>query len=127
MSDERLLREYIEEVMLTELSLDRNFINMLKRSAGVHVAPEVDVDNVNMRAVYSAGAKIANQWLVQAERQRGERLWGGKRAQVVRFTVQRFPGIVMRYRGDMDAASRTMYNVLDARFYSLKTGKNDQP
>ena len=109
--DEELLREYVEEVLLSELSIDRKFLNHLRQSAGLR--PTLDTLTAHARS-------IADEWLDDVEDAIGRRLWPGKRAQVIRFVAQRLPMLVRRFHGDVKAAEQTMYNILNARFYSLR-------
>lgn len=120
---ERLLREYLNEVLLTELHVDTSFLNHLRRSSGLNIAPAlgINVDDLDMRPVYRAGTNLANKWLRQAERRLGAPLRRDTRAEVFSFVARRFPVLVLRYRGDIDAASQTMNNILNTRFNDLRT------
>lgn len=120
---ERLLHEYLHEVLLTELHVDTTFLNSLRRSSGLNLGSTVatDGDDFDMRPIYRAGVTLANRWLRQAEKRLGGPLRRGQRAQVFRFVAQRFPALVIRHRGDGEAASQTMNNILNARFNDLRT------
>ena len=111
---ERLLRTYLAELMLTELSVDRSFIAHLKRSSGLGAtAPDSDAPE----------SSIAEEWIDTLQDELGSRLHPGHRAQVMRFVSQRMPGLITRYNGNVPAAEQTMYNLLNTRFNSLRTGE----
>lgn len=97
----RLLRAY-----LTELRRDENFLALL-RSAGLGGDPGPD---------QVAAENLAQGWIDDTELTTGRRLSPGTRLQVVKFVEHRFPGLVVRFRGNLDAARLTMMNLLDARF-----------
>ncbi len=110
-----LFREYMQELTLAELSVDRNFINSLKK-ARADAAGEVDVTrNYNPQSV-------ALEWIADIEEDTQKKLYHGTRAQVVRFVVQRLPALVKRFNGNVPAAEQTMYNLLNARFNTVRTG-----
>ena len=80
-----LLRKYLHEVLLVELSVDRNFVNHLKRASGLD------------QATAGAGTRahsIAKEWLDDLEQDTGGRLHGSQRGQVIRFVNQRLPGLL---------------------------------
>jgi hypothetical protein len=106
-----LLREYVEG-MLSELSVDRKFVDHLRRASGLGGEEFTQLTN--------QARSIAMEWLSDAEYALGQRLHPNRRAQVVRFVAQRMPALIQRFRGNMAAAEQTMYNLLNSRFYSLR-------
>jgi len=96
-----LLRAY-----LTELRRDEGFLSLL-RTAGLGGFPGHD-------RVFAED--LAEGWLEDMELATGRMVAPGVRFQVVRFVESRFPGLVVRFRGNKDAARVTMLNLLDARF-----------
>ncbi len=100
----RLLSSY-----LTELRRDESFLALL-HAAGLRGVPGHD-------RVFAED--LAEGWLEDMELATGRMVAPGVRFQVVRFVESRFPGLVVRFRGNKDAARMTMLNLLDARFRSL--------
>ena len=107
----KLLKEYVEE-LLTELSIDRKFVDHLRRTSGL---------GDGEFSKLTAGAQaIAAKWLSEAEHLSGRSLHPNQRAVVIRFVARRMPMLVRHFRGNVTAVEQTMYNLLNARFYSLK-------
>lgn len=111
--NESLLRAFISEAVLAELRRDEKFIAML-RNSGVG-AGESRPEQVNSR-------HIATEWIEDLELEVGKPISHGHKAQVFRFVIKRMPGLVARYRGNIQAARQTMYNLLDTKFNELRMG-----
>lgn len=104
MSDRSLLlREY-----LNALRQDDSFLASL-RSAGL--GSHVGADRL-------VAENMVEDWVDGIE-SAGRSISPGLRSQVVRFVEGKMPGLVVLFRGNMDAARLTMINLLDARFREL--------
>lgn len=114
---ERLLRQYLQEAVLAELRVDRKFLAHLRRAAGYEVpdGPHAVDDATNQQAL-----RIAEAWIDGVEDELGQEMRHNHQAVVKRFVVRRWPGMLIRFRGNVGAAEQTMYNVLDTKFNSLR-------
>lgn len=102
MDEVPLLRSY-----LIELRQDEAFLSLL-RSAGVGGDRGDTVTE-----------DIAQGWLDDVELDTGLRVPAGAQSQIFKFVENRYPALVVRFRGNTDAARLTMLNLLDARFRRL--------
>lgn len=98
-----LIREYV-----SGMSCDPRFYALLRGSGLSDMGRDSDV------------VELAEGWLDDVELVTGRQVSPGTRAQVVRFVDGRLPGLVARFRGNVDAAHLTMVNLLDTRFADLR-------
>ncbi len=103
----RLLQQY-----LNELRFDHNFIELL-RGSGLNRAVPRD-------AIALDAEELAEGWLSDIELDTGREVAPGVRSQVVRYVEGRMPGLLLRFRGNEDAARLTMANLLDTHFAHLR-------
>lgn len=118
MSD-RLLLEFLKEVILTELHVDRKFLAHLRRSAGLDADYGVTGPTIDPTTTKQA-LRIGDAWIDQVEDETDQIMRHNHKAMVKRFVVRRWPGLLVRFRGNMGAAEQTMYNILDTKFNSLR-------
>lgn len=118
MSD-RLLREYLKEVMLVELHVDRKFLAQLRRSSGLGYVVD-DASGKPTDAMNRQALRIADEWISQAEDEIGMPLRHNHRAIVRRAVVRQWPDLLVRFRGNVGAAEQTVYNILDTKFNSFR-------
>ena len=112
--NESLLRAYIRQAVLLELRRDDKFIDSLKASLRGG-DPDMHIDA-------PGGRRLANDWLDDLELELGHPIAPGKRGQVHKFVASRWPGVLKRFRGDHQLASKTLYNLLDTKFNQLRMG-----
>jgi hypothetical protein len=105
MNDE-LLRLYIHEALQLELRADPHMMSMLRGSG--------------MRASSSPtnkiASRIATEWIEDKELETGEPLPLHMRTQVNGFVAKRWKGLMVRFRGNDQAAKQTLFNILAAKF-----------
>ncbi len=111
--NERVLRQYIQEAIITELRRDEKFISMLKNTMNGGQSSEQR---------NATSQKIAEAWISDFEKEVGKSMRMGNRAQVMRYVGRLWPGLVTRFHGDEKAAKQTMQNLLDTKFNQLRMG-----
>lgn len=116
MKDE-LLREFLREAVITELSIDHKFLNRIHQMTGLRLP---FLQGKRRFETDSSFAFIALDWLSKVQRLTGVEPRPNQRAQVTRFVAQRMPGLIVRFHGDIAAAEQTMQNLLNAKFDSIK-------
>lgn len=114
---ERLLLEYLKEVLLVELHVDRRFLAHLRRVAGEEI---IDGPHKVDAATNKQALRIGDAWIDGVEDEMGQLMRHNHKAMVKRFVLRRWPGLLIRFRGNVGASEQTMYNILDTKFNSLR-------
>jgi hypothetical protein len=121
---ENLLRQYLHEAVLAELSVDWQFVNMLM---GRHDRPSMmghgkrgaNKLQKQRKAFVDDSIRIANEWIQEVEENLGMQLRPSDVEQVMRYCFRKFPGLAVNFRGNMRAAEHTLYNMLNSKFGTL--------
>jgi hypothetical protein len=96
-----LLKQYLAEVILVELSSNGRLLSQLRQSGLSRQAP------IN---------PVAGDWVLDQELASGREVAGYRRSQAHKFAQKRWPALLQRYHGDQRAAEHTLYNLLSAKF-----------
>jgi len=112
MEDNKLLREFIKESVVSEVKLDVDDVYMSKLMAYLRGEQGLKLSS-DVRSV-------AYDWINDVEALTGAALVPWKKGAVTRFVGSKWPGLLDRFRGNVQAARYTMFNMLDAKFKALK-------